>query len=78
MARNADSLRQLEENPDVEILAFPDEVLAGLKTLTFEVIEDLAARDERVARVWESYRSFLEASEPWQRISEQAYLETRS
>jgi TRAP-type mannitol/chloroaromatic compound transport system substrate-binding protein len=31
-----------------------------------------------VARVWESYRTFLEESQRWQRISEQAYLETRS
>ena len=30
-----------------------------------------------VARVWDSYRTFLEESEPYQRISEQAYLATR-
>ena len=77
MARNANSLRQLEENPDVEILSFPKPVLENLKTLTFEVIEDLAANDERVARVWDSYRRFLEESETWQRVSEQAYLATR-
>ena len=78
MARNADSLRQLEENPDVEILKFPDSVLENLKALTLEVIQGLAAGDERVARVWDSYRRFLQASEPWQRISEQAYLSTRA
>ena len=77
MARNADSLRQLEENPNVEVLSFPEPVLAGLKEATLSVIEDLAARDERVARVWASYRTFLEESATWQRISEQAYLETR-
>ncbi len=77
MARNAAALRQLEEDPNVEVRAFPDSVLAGLKELTFRVIDDLAARDSVVAKVWASYRAFMEQSTPWQRVSEQAYLETR-
>jgi TRAP-type mannitol/chloroaromatic compound transport system substrate-binding protein len=78
MARNAASLQQLEADPGVEVLGFPADVLAGLKRLTFQVVDDLAAADPLVARVWESYRRFLDASQPWQRISEQAYLETRN
>jgi TRAP-type mannitol/chloroaromatic compound transport system substrate-binding protein len=78
MARNAGSLRQLEADSTVEILSFPPSVLAGLKALTFQVVERLAAADPIVARVWDSYRAFLEESQAWQRISEQAYLETRS
>ena len=78
MARNARSLRQLEDDPSVEILSFPPDVLAELKSLTFQVVEGLASADPVVARVWESYRSFLEESQTWQRISEQAFLETRS
>jgi TRAP-type mannitol/chloroaromatic compound transport system substrate-binding protein len=78
MALNADSLRQLEADPDVEILRFPEPVLENLKRLTYQVVEELAANDARVARVWDSYRAFLEASIPWQRISEEAYLRTRA
>jgi TRAP-type mannitol/chloroaromatic compound transport system substrate-binding protein len=78
MARNAAALRQLEENPNVEILNFPEPVLENLERLTFEFIEDLAASDARVERVWASYRTFLEESATWQRISEQAYLSTRA
>jgi TRAP-type mannitol/chloroaromatic compound transport system substrate-binding protein len=77
MARNAQSLRQLEQDESVEILAFPDEVLAELKRLTLQVVDGLAASDPVVAKVWESYRQFMLQSESWQRISEQAYLETR-
>jgi TRAP-type mannitol/chloroaromatic compound transport system substrate-binding protein len=77
MARNAASLQQLEADPDVEVLCFPRDVLAGLKRLTYQVVDGLAAADPLVARVWESYRRFLDASQTWQRISEQAYLETR-
>ena len=77
MARNAGALRQLEEDPSVEVLSFPPDVLAGLKAATLEVVEELAAADPVVARVWNSYRAFLEESETWQRISEQAFLQTR-
>jgi len=78
MARNAGSLRQLENDPNVEILSFPPSVLAGLKSLTDQVVTNLAAADPVVAKVWESCRAFEAESANWQRISEQAYLETRS
>jgi TRAP-type mannitol/chloroaromatic compound transport system substrate-binding protein len=77
MARNATALADLLDNPDVEILEMPQSVLDGLQRLTLEVIEELAAADPLVARVWQSYQAFRGASTPWQRISEQAILETR-
>ena len=78
MARNATSLQQLEDNPEVQVLGFPGPVLENLKRLTSEFVTDLAAKDPLVQRVWDSYRAFLEESAPWQKISEQAYLETRA
>lgn len=78
MARNAQSLERLEREESVEVLSFPAPVLAELKQLTSQVVEGLTARDPMAARIWESYRAFMERSERWQRISEQAYLETRS
>ena len=77
MARNATALHQLRSEEGVEVRAFPDDVLAGLKELTFTVVEELAAEDPVVAKVWASYRQFMDMSQPWQAISEQAYLSTR-
>ncbi len=77
MARNARSLTQLADDDSVEIRAFPDAVLEGLERYTLEVIEELAQADAWVERVWTSYRSFQNESRAWQRISEQAYLNTR-
>ena len=77
MARNARSLAQLAENDSVEILPFPDAVLEGLERYTLEVIDELAQADPWVERVWTSYRAFQNDSRAWQRISEQAYLNTR-
>jgi TRAP-type mannitol/chloroaromatic compound transport system substrate-binding protein len=78
MARNATSLAEIARDDSVQILKFPDSVLTGLKALTLEVVEELAAENETVARVWASYRAFMENSRSWQEISEQAYLATRA
>jgi TRAP-type mannitol/chloroaromatic compound transport system substrate-binding protein len=78
MARNTTALIQLQADPNVEILGFPESVLAGLKALTNEVVDGIAARDPVFAKVWVSYRQFLAQSEAWQRISEQSFLETRA
>jgi TRAP-type mannitol/chloroaromatic compound transport system substrate-binding protein len=77
MARNATSLAQLTSDPSVEIRAFPESVLSGLRELTLQVVEELAQKDPLVAKVWTSYRDFLHKSRPWQEISEQAMLLTR-
>src|SRR5690606_7698444 len=77
MARNAQALAQLEADESVEVLEFPQPVLAELKRLSQQVIDDLVARDPVSAKVWESYRAFLQQSEGWQRASELAYLKTR-
>ena len=78
MARNATSLAQLQSNEDVELRKFPDDVLSGLKELSRAVIEELAVDDPVFARVWDSCREFMAISQPWQAISEQAYLQTQT
>ena len=75
-ARNASALAQIVADDSIELRRFPDEVLTRLKELTYEVMDDLAARDPLSARIWESYRSFMEQSREWQRIGEQAFLAT--
>ena len=74
--RCGSALEQIAADETVEVRAFPDDVLARLKALSLQVIEDLAARDPLAAKVWDSYRTFLGHSRPWQQISEQAYLRT--
>ncbi len=75
-ARNSSALEQIVADETVEVRPFPDDVLAGLKVLSLQVIEDLAARDPLAAKVWDSYRTFLGHSRAWQQISEQAYIRT--
>ena len=78
MARNATALAQLQADENVELRKFPDDVLTGLKELTYTVVEELAVDDPVFARVWNSAREFMAVSQPWQAISEQAYLATQA
>ncbi len=75
---NVDSLQQLLDDPDVELRRFPDEVLEHLKGITDEVVAEMVEDDPAVARIYESFNAFREKSIQNQRISEQAFLETRS
>ena len=77
MALNATALEQLSSDETVEVRKFPDEVLNELKELTYTVLDELAAEDPMLARVWTSYREFMNRSQPWQAISEGSYLSTR-
>jgi TRAP-type mannitol/chloroaromatic compound transport system substrate-binding protein len=74
---NAMALAQLVDDPNVEILQLPDDVLSLLHKLSLEIVDELSARDPWAKRLQESFYGFLEKSVANQRISEQAYLNTR-
>jgi TRAP-type mannitol/chloroaromatic compound transport system substrate-binding protein len=75
---NANALRQLMDDPNVELRRLPDDVIAYLKSISEEVIRDLVKRDPAAARIFASFDAFRRISTPNQRISEQAFLETRA
>lgn len=74
---NAIALQQLMQDSNVELRKFPDDVLNHLKTITDDVVSELVARDPASAKIYASMDAFLKLSAPYQRISEQAYLNTR-
>ena len=77
MARNATSLDQIAADENVEVRAFPEPVMDGLRALTGEVMDEMVARDPATAKIWESYSAFMQSSDRWQQISEAAYLGVR-
>ena len=74
---NAVALEPLMQDPNVEIRQFPDDVLQYLKTFAREIVEEMVADDPMAAKIYDSWSSFLEKSIPNQRITEQAFLDTR-
>ncbi|MGV6826972.1 MAG: TRAP transporter substrate-binding protein [bacterium] len=76
-ARNPGALAQLTKDHGVQLRAFPDDVLEGLRKVSAEVVADLAKQDDLSAKVYKSYSAFLEASRPYTDASELAYLNAR-
>jgi TRAP-type mannitol/chloroaromatic compound transport system substrate-binding protein len=74
---NAVALEQLMQDPNVELRQFPDDVLQYLKSISQEIVEEMAAADPMAAKIYQSWSSFLAKSIPNQRITEQAFLATR-
>ena len=74
---NANSLHQLQQDPNVEIRQFPKEVISLLKSITDDVVAELMANDPASAKVGRAYFEFLEKAAANSRISEHAYLDAR-
>jgi TRAP-type mannitol/chloroaromatic compound transport system substrate-binding protein len=74
---NALALKQLSDDPNVEIRPFPDDVLKLFKSITKQLVDEMSANDPMAAKIQKSYYEFLDKSAMNQRVSEQAYLETR-
>lgn len=75
---NAMSLRQLNEDPSIEIRPFPAEVLALLRATAQEVVDELMVSDPAAAKIGKAYFDYLAVVSENSRISDKAYLQTRS
>jgi TRAP-type mannitol/chloroaromatic compound transport system substrate-binding protein len=76
-ARNRTALKELVEHHKVDVRPFPAEVLSALKKFSYEIYDEMAAKDATFAKVWSSYREFMESAAAYHKISEQYYYETR-
>ncbi len=70
---NLKALRELREKYRVEVLPFPDDVLAELRSLTQEALDEEAAKDPEFKRVYEAYKEFRADNDAWNGISDAAY-----
>ena len=76
-ARNAEALEAIEQNPDVELRRFPDDVISELRGYVDEIIAELVERDEQAAKINASFQEWREKLQRWTALSEKAYLDTR-
>ncbi len=76
-ARNNDALNELVDKHGVDIRQFPDDVLATLKKLSFEVYEETAKNDPVFAKVYKSYKTYMDDIRDYHELSEEAYYRTR-
>ena len=76
-ARNQSALAELLEKHQVELRRFPEDVIAKLRTMSFELYDETAEKDAHFAKVYANYRAFLDNARKAHEISEAAYYEIR-
>ncbi len=77
-ARNNDALQTLITKHKVQIRRFPDDVLSKLRSISDEVVKELAGKDAFSQKVFDSYSSYREKVLSWSEYSERAYLNVRA
>nr|WP_245391517.1 TRAP transporter substrate-binding protein [Thioflexithrix psekupsensis] len=77
-ANNLRALRELREKYKVDVREFPAEVLAELRRLTEETLNEEAEKDASFKKVYEAYRAFQADNDAWNAISENAYNRART
>ncbi len=75
-ANNGASLQTLINKHKVQVLPFPDQVLADLRKLAEEVREEEAAKTPMAKKVNESFKKFQKVVGTWGSASEMAYYNT--
>jgi TRAP-type mannitol/chloroaromatic compound transport system substrate-binding protein len=76
-ARNNTALVELVETHGVDVRKLPDDVIAELRRLSAEVLEELAAEDELSRRIADSVKAFQQQATAYHGISEEAYYKAR-
>jgi len=77
-ARNNHALKELVEKHNVQLRAYPDDVLMKLRDLSEEVLEDVATKDAMTKKVYESFKAYKQNVMDYHSLTEQAFLNARN
>jgi TRAP-type mannitol/chloroaromatic compound transport system substrate-binding protein len=77
-ANNLAALKKLKQEHNVEVYAFPDDVMKALHAYTKEVLQEESAKDATFKRVYQHYQSFMDDNDGWNALSEAAYQKARA
>ena len=78
LAKNNQALTELVEVHGVELRRLPDDVIEEFRTISDQILEELAQEDESIAKVYSSYKSFKQDVSEYHKISEDAFIEARN
>ena len=76
-AKNNAALDTLVNKHKVDVRKLPDDVLAKLKTLSHEVVDELAEKNPAAKKIHASYQAFYKQVSAWHDISEKIYFNVR-
>ncbi|MCH8858247.1 MAG: TRAP transporter substrate-binding protein [Proteobacteria bacterium] len=76
-ARNAQSLIVLRQDPNVEILEYPEEIKIAMGGMAGQVVRDAGDTNELTRRIYDSYMQARTTLMEWSVISDDAFLAMR-
>ncbi|MDH3793385.1 MAG: TRAP transporter substrate-binding protein [Rhodospirillales bacterium] len=74
---NAVALKQLKQDPNIELRPFPAEVLKLMRSLSQEVVDELMVTDPAARKIGDAYFKYLADVSAHSSISDKAYFDTR-
>ena len=74
---NGVALKKLVEEHNVQLRRFPDDVLENLSTISENLLVEMAAEDELIGRIYESYTAYQQVVTPWTDISDRVLMNLR-
>ncbi len=77
-ARNNHALKDLVNKHNVQLRAYPKDVLMKLRDLSDEVLLEVAKKDDMTKKVYESFKTYKDNVQDYHSITEQAFLNARS
>ena len=78
LAKNNQALTELVETHGVELRKLPDDVIEEFRIISNRILDDLASKDETIAKVYTSYLKFKNDVSAYHEISEDAFVESRN
>ena len=72
-AKNNAYLQKIKEESEVDIRPFPPEVLARLKELTQEILEEVASSSPEAQKAYEAYLAYRKGAKNWAGLTEKIF-----
>ena len=76
-ARNGNSLDTLVNKHGVQLKRFPDDVVSKLRTISEQVVGNVAAGDAESRKIYDNFKAFLNNAGRWTTLSETYYTQAR-
>ncbi len=73
VAKNKDAIRRIKNLPEVRLRRLSDEILAELRDISEQVVEELAQDSDFSRRIYDSYVQFMQQTQVWLDVSDHAY-----
>lgn len=77
-ARNQGSLDTLITKHGVELKRYSDDLLAAVRKVAGDVIDEVGNTDAITKRIYESYSAYQKTAMQWAKVSEEGYMNARS